>query len=523
MAFLQRPCETQTEARRDPKRTSRASTWVLLVAIAGSSMAFIDANAVNVALPSIQRDLRASAGALQWVVEGYSLFLSALILIGGSLGDIFGRRRIFVTGVAIFTCASLASAAAQSILELDVARAIQGIGGALATPGSLSLISANFSGAERGRAIGTWSGFAAITAALGPLLGGWLTQTASWRFIFLINLPLAIFIVVASALRVPESRDESADRSVDVVGASLATLGLGALTFGLIRLQEQASDVAGIASAAGGLVLLVAFLAWERRAPEPMVQLGVFRNVTFSGANAYTFLLYAALGGSLFFVPFDLQNVQGYSPAAAGAAMLPFIIIMFAMSRWSGGLVASIGARIPLVAGAIVAGFGFLAYARAGIGGSYWTTFFPAAAVLGFGGALFVAPLTTTVMGAVSPDHAGIASGINNALARVAGLLAIAALGIVLSATFYGDFDRRIGALHVSPGTSAILAHDRGALATGKPLVSMNAPDRARVNALLASSYTAGFANVMIVSAALSFVAALIAGWTIRAAPIVRT
>jgi EmrB/QacA subfamily drug resistance transporter len=483
-------------------------------------MAFIDANAVYVALPSIQRELRANAAALQWVVEGYSLFLSALILIGGSLGDSFGRRRIFVTGIVIFACASLACAASRSILELDVARAIQGIGGALATPGSLSLISANFSGAERGRAIGTWSGFAAITAALGPLLGGWLAQEASWRYVFLINLPLALFIVVACAFRVPESRDETADRSVDAIGASLATLGLGALTFGLIRLQERASDFAGIASVLGGAVLFVAFLMWERRADEPMVHLSVFRNVTFSGANAYTFLLYAALGGSLFFVPFDLQNVQGYSPTAAGAAMLPFIIIMFSMSRWSGGLVGSLGARIPLVTGAIVAGLGFLAYARAGIGGSYWTTFFPAAVVLGLGGALFVAPLTTTVMGAIGPEHAGIASGINNAVARIAGLLAIAALGIVLSVAFYREFDRGVRPLHLSPGTRAVLARERGALGTGKPLVSLDERDRSRVNALIGSSYTAGFANVMFVSAALSFISALIAALTIPPGPV---
>jgi EmrB/QacA subfamily drug resistance transporter len=486
-------------------------------------MTFIDANAVNVALPSIQRDLHASAAGLQWVVEGYSLFLSALILIGGSLGDGFGRRRVFVIGIVLFAGASLACAAAQSILELDAARAVQGIGGALATPGSLALLSANFSGAERGRAIGTWSGFAAITSALGPLLGGWIAQHASWRYVFLINVPIALVIVVAATLRVPESRDETAGRSIDAVGASLATLGLGALTFGLIRLQGAATDAAGIASTAGAGLLLFAFLAWERRAAHPMVHLDVFRNVTFSGANAYTFLLYAALGGSLFFVPFDLQNVQGYSPTAAGGAMLPFILIMFVLSRWSGGLVGSIGARGPLVAGAIVAGLGFLAYARTGIGGSYWTTFFPAAVILGAGGALFVAPLTTTVMSAIGSEHAGIASGINNAVSRIAGLLAIAALGIVLSSALYSAFDRGIGSLHASARTEAVLARDRGALATGKPLESLDEPDRARVNALLATSFQAGFARVMIASAALSFLSALIAAFTIAAGPATRT
>lgn len=502
---------------------THAAGWVLLVAVAGSSMTFIDANAVNVALPSIQRDLHASAAGLQWVVEGYSLFLSALILIGGSLGDGFGRRRVFVAGIALFAIASLACAAAQSIVELDVARAIQGIGGALATPGSLALISANFSGAERGRAIGTWSGFATITSALGPLLGGWIAQHASWRYVFLINMPLALVIVVAATLRVPESRDETAGRSIDAVGASLATIGLGGLTFGLIRLQGSANDVIGIVAALGGVALLFAFVAWERRAAAPMLQLSVFRSVTFSGANVYTFLLYAALGGSLFFVPFDLQNVQRYSPTAAGAAMLPLILIMFALSRWSGGLVGSIGAHVPLVAGAIIAGIGFLAYARTGIGGSYWMTFFPAAVILGFGGALFVAPLTTTVMGAVSTEHAGIASGINNAVSRIAGLLAIAALGIVLSSALYAEFDRGIGSLHTSPRTQAVLARDRGALATGKPLESLAEPDRTRVNGLLAASFQAGFAHVMIASAALCFLSALIAALTIPRGPTART
>jgi EmrB/QacA subfamily drug resistance transporter len=484
---------------------------VLLVTIVGSGMSFIDGNAVNVALPSIQRELHASAASLQWVVEGYALFLSALILTGGSLGDIFGRRRIFVYGIALFGCASIACALAQTIVELNVARCLQGIGGALATPGSLALITANFSGVERGRAIGTWSGFAAITAALGPLLGGFLAQHASWRYVFLINVPLAAFVAVAAIARVPESRDEALNRSVDVTGASLATLALGLLTYGLIRLQALATDVAGLATAVSGLLLLVAFVAWERRARWPMIPLSVFRNAKFTGANAYTFLLYAALGGSLFFVPFDLQNVQGYSPTAAGAAMLPFILIMFALSRWSGGLVAGIGARLPLVAGALIAGLGFLAYARAGSGGSYWTTFFPAAVILGLGGALFVAPLTTTVMDALEPEHAGIASGINNAVARVAGLLAVAALGIVLASVLYARFDERSAALQLSSATRQTLARERAAIGTGKPVDDVREPDRGRVNALLRASYTSGFQWVMIAAALLSFLAALFA------------
>ncbi|MDQ2857108.1 MAG: MFS transporter [Candidatus Eremiobacteraeota bacterium] len=522
--FVKHPCEEE-RARLSPDagRSSRTGHWVLLVAIVGSSMAFIDSSAVNVALPSIQRDLQTDAAGLQWVVEGYALFLSALILIGGSLGDVFGRRRVFVTGIALFAIASLACANAHAILALNLARCIQGIGGALATPGSLALISANFAGTERGRAIGTWSGFAAITAAIGPLLGGWLAQNASWRYVFLINVPLAAFVIVAALLRVPESRDESGGRSIDVAGALLATAALGSLTFGLIRLQNGASDTLGLATSAAGVLMFAAFVAWEHRARMPMIPPGVFRNVTFSGANVYTLFLYAALGGSLFFVPFDLQNVQGYSPSAAGGAMLPFIVIMFVSSRWSGGLVGTIGARFPLIAGAIVAGFGFLGYARIGVGGSYWTTFFPAALILGVGGALFVAPLTTTVMGAIDTSHAGIASGINNAVARVAGLLAVAALGIVLLTTLYAQFDSTSGALALSDSSRRTLAREHAALGSGKTPEALREPDRTRVRDALGAAYTLGFRRVMIISALLSWLAGATASFTIprrpRAAP----
>ena len=477
-------------------------------------MAFIDANAVNVALPSMQRELQASASDLQWVIEGYSLFLSALILIGGSLGDIFGRRLVFVIGIGLFAAASIVCAAAQTIGQLEVARCVQGVGGALATPGSLALISANFPTEARGRAIGTWSGFAAMTAALGPVLGGWLAEYASWRYVFLINVPLAIFVVAGALTRVPESRDDGAPRSVDAAGATLATVALGAITYGLIRLQVRASDVSGIVTTVAGVVVLALFVGWERRARQPMIPPHVFANRTFASANVYTFLLYAALGGSLYFVPFDLQNVLGYSPTAAGASMLPFIAIMFAASRWSGGLVVRIGARVPLVAGAVLAGLGFATYAYAGGGGSYWTTFFPAAVILGCGGALFVAPLTTTVMGALEPAHAGIASGINNAVSRVAGLLAIAALGIVLAGVLYARFDRDVAKLSLTGATRAILARDRDLVGTGKPLVYLPEPDRRPVNALLRDSYTLGFRWVMVAAALLSLAAAGVAAAT---------
>ncbi len=482
-------------------------------------MAFIDSTAVNVALPAMQHDLHSDAAGLQWVIEGYALFLSALILIGGSLGDIFGRRLIFVIGIVLFAAASAGCAAAQNIFALDAGRCVQGIGAALATPGSLALISANFTGAERGRAIGTWSGFGAMTAAIGPLLGGWLTEHASWRYVFLINVPLAVVVVVAALARVPESRTQGGSHSVDIGGAALATGALGALTYGLIRLQTSAADRLGLASAVAGMGLLIAFALYERRAAVPMIPLGIFRSRAFTGANVYTFLLYAALGGSLYFVPFDLQNIHKYSPSAAGAAMLPFIIIMFVSSRWSGGLVATIGARVPLVTGAIVAGLGFLAYARVGVGGSYWTTFFPAAVLLGCGGALFVAPLTTTVMDSADTEHAGAASGINNAVARVAGLIAIAALGIVLAATFYATFDRATPALALSASAARTLAKDRDSLATGSAPASLSPAERDIVRSALQTAYTQGFRRTMIVSALLSWAAALVALLTLAKGP----
>ena len=473
-------------------------------------MAFIDSSAVNVALPSMQRDFQADAQALQWVIEGYALFLSALILLGGSLGDIFGRRRVFLIGIAVFAFASLACAAAPSIAILNAARCVQGIGGALATPGSLALISSGFGSAERGRAIGTWSDFATMTAAIGPLLGGWLAQHASWRYVFLINVPLAAFVIIAALLRVPESRNDT-EHAVDLTGAALATAALGCLTFGLIRLQDTALDVTGSIASVAGLVLFAIFAAWERHAAAPMIPPGIFRNGTFVAANVYTFFLYAAIGGSLYFVPFDLQNVHHYTPTAAGASLLPFVAIMFAFSRWSGGLVAKIGARLPLVAGAIVAGFGFLAYARPGPGGSYLTTFFPAAVILGFGGALFVAPLTTAVMEAIDASEAGLASGINNAVSRVAGLIAVAALGIVLLKTFYGDFDRWMHAATLSSQARRAIAVDRAALSTGRALTSLREPDRTRVDAAIAGAYTVAFRRTMIVSACAAWTAAFLA------------
>ncbi len=407
--------------------------WVLVAAILGSAMTFIDSTAVNVSLPVIQHELHTTTAQTQWVIEGYALFLSALILPGGALGDIYGRKLIFGVGIVIFALASLACAFANDITVLIVARCVQGIGGALSTPGSLALISASYDEQERGRAIGLWSGFSSLTSAAGPVIGGWLTESFSWRYVFVINVPLAVAVLLILALRVPESRDESSDRKVDVIGAALATVGLGLLVYGLIDLNGGRASASAIGSTVAGLAVLVAFVLFERRTPDPMLRADLFASRAFSVANVYTFLLYAAIGGSLYFVPFVLINVHHYSPAQAGAALLPFIFIMVVSSRWSGGLVTRIGPRTPLLFGSILAGLGFLAYALPGTDGSYWTTFFPAATILGLGGALFVAPLTTTVMDSVGVEHSGVASGVNNAVARTAGLIGVAALGVVVT------------------------------------------------------------------------------------------
>ena len=493
----------------DAGRVSK--TWVVVAAVLGSAMTFIDGSAVNVALPVIQRELGANAAQMQWVVEGYLLFLSALILLGGSLGDLYGRRRLFALGIAIFAAASVGCAFAPDVHVLIAARCMQGIGAAIAMPESLALISATFHGEARGRAIGTWSGFASITGAAGPVVGGWLAQHASWRYVFVINIPLAIAVLAITWRCVPESRDANMPQRLDVAGAVLATLGLGAFTFGLIRSQGGAPGVLGFATLAAGVALLAAFLAVERRSHAPMMPLDVFRSRVFSAANAYTFFLYAALGGSLYFLPFVLVDVQHYTPTAAGASMLPFIVLMFVLSRWSGGLVARIGARLPLVAGALLAGAGFGAFALPGIGGSYWTTYFPAALLLGMGGALFVAPLTTIVFDAVDTEKSGVASGVNNAVARTSGLIAVAALGIVLAGVFNGAFDARIARHHLSAQTAGIAHNDRARLYAGTVPDDVPQADRAAVDGAVREAYLAGFRAVMIASAVACALAALIA------------
>jgi EmrB/QacA subfamily drug resistance transporter len=501
---------------------TRTGRWVLAATILGSSMTFIDGTVVNVALPVLQKELGASVTDAQWIVESYALMLSALLLVGGSLGDRYGRRRVYAAGVAIFALASVWCGLSPSTGQLIVARAVQGIGAALLVPGSLAIISASFRKEERGRAIGTWSGFSSIAAGFGPLLGGWLIEHVSWRWIFFINVPLAAVVLLIVWRHVPESRDDESCAGLDWWGALFATIGLGGVVFGLIESGTRGFGAPSVVASfiIGGLSLLIfMFVEWRSRAP--MLPLDLFRSTTFTGANLLTLFLYAALGGMLFFLPFNLIQVQGYSPTAAGAALLPFVLTMFLLSRWAGGLVARYGSKLPLVVGPIIAGFGFALFARAGTA-SYWSGFFPAAMVMSFGMAVSVAPLTTTVMSAVDERHAGVASGINNAVSRTAGLLAVAVLGIVMIHTFNADLDRRLSTLDLPPDARAELSAERSSLAAIKVPRSLSEEKRREVQEAIAAAFVAGFRIVTYICAGLALLSALAAWALIEGKPLGR-
>jgi EmrB/QacA subfamily drug resistance transporter len=493
--------------------------WTLVAAIIGSSLAFVDGTVVNVALPAIQRDLGADASDAQWVIEAYALLLAALLLVGGALGDRYGRRLVFMAGAAIFCAASLGCALSDTVHALIGARAVQGIGAALLVPGSLSLISATFPESERGRAIGTWSAFSGITAAVGPVIGGFLVDHYSWRWAFLVNLPLGAVLLAICALRVPESRGGAAqDRSIDVPGALLATVALAGIVYALIEAPVagwRSRDV--LAALVVGIAALALFLRVEARRAAPMLPLSLFDVRDFAGANLLTLLLYAALGGGLFFFPLNLVQVQGYDATAAGAALLPFIAIMFLLSRWAGKLVDTWGARPPLIVGPLVAAAGFALFARPSIDASYWGAWLPAVCVLGLGMSITVAPLTTTVMNSVGDARAGIASGVNNAVSRAAGLVAIAVFGLLMTRAFDATLDERLAHLQAPPAMVDAVKQQRQRMA-GIALPADADPTAASaLREAIGESFVAGFRRVMLLCAGLGVLSAASAWWLIGA------
>ena len=484
--------------------------WTLVAAIIGSSLAFIDGTVVNVALPAIQRQFNANVSDAQWIVESYALFLASLLLVGGALGDRFGRRRIFTIGVALFVVASLGCALSSNIGWLIVARTVQGIGAAMLVPGSLALISAAYPPSERGGAIGTWSAFSAITAAIGPVIGGLLVDHYSWHWAFLVNLPIGAVLLFICATRVPESRGTATREPLDVLGACLVTVGLAGVVFALIEAPAHGWTSPRIVSSGGiGVIALALFMRVQAHSRAPMVPLLLFRKRDFAGANLLTLLLYGALGGALFFLPLNLIQVQGFGASAAGAALLPLVAILFLLSRWAGTLVDKFGSRRPLVIGPVIAAFGFAMFALPSVGASYWSGFLPAICVLGLGMAITVAPLTTTVMNSVGPELAGTASGINNAVSRTAGLLAIAAFGIVLTWAFDATLARELARTQLPPEVVATV------IAQGHKLAGIVVPDglsesvRLTLKMAIGQSFVAGFRWVMILSAGLALLGAL--------------
>jgi EmrB/QacA subfamily drug resistance transporter len=485
--------------------------WILAATILGSSLAFIDSTVVNVALAAIQATFHATLVDVQWVVESYGLFLGALILVGGSLSDLFGRRMIFVAGVSIFAIASAACGFASNIHPLIVARSVQGLGAALLVPGSLAIITTSFDEKSRGRAIGIWSGFTAITAAVGPVLGGWLVEHASWRWAFFINLPIAASVIVISFWQIPENRRVTAGR-IDWVGALLAILGLGGLVYGLLESVNLGwTNRMVLGSLIFGCGALIAFVLVEARIPSPLVPLTLFRSPTFSGANLLTLLLYAAIGIFFFLFPLNLIQVQQYSPTAAGSAILPLIVLMFLLSRWAGRLVDRYGARGPLIIGPLIASAGFGLFAVPSIGNSYWKAFFPALVILGTGMSVTVAPLSTVVMNSVKQDRVGTASGINNAVARVAGVLAIAVLGIVMVKAFSFHLDRSLARLDVPSYILAEVRANEIRLAGLQLPAGLDPNTNAAIKKSVNEAFVWGFRIVMSICAILSLASAVVA------------
>ncbi len=493
---------------------SAQERWTLAATVLGSGMAFLDGTVVNVAVTALQRDLGADAAGVQWVVNAYLLLLSALILTGGALGDRFGRRRVYALGVLVFGVASLACGLAPSLPWLLVARAVQGVGGALLVPGSLAMIGAVFPDARRGRAVGLWSAASSIVTLLGPLVGGVLVDHASWRWVFFVNVPLALLVLVCLP-RVPETRGDVAPP--DVLGSVLATVGLGGLAWGLTKAGEGGWSAATLGLALAGVLALALFVLWERRTPHPMLPLALFRSRAFSGTNALTLLLYGALGGVGFFLPLVLIGARGFSATAAGAALLPLSILMACLSGTFGALADKHGPRRFLTVGPILAGVGFALLGLPGT--SFWVSVLPGSLVLGLGMALTVAPLSTAVLASVDRRFTGVASGVNNAVARAAGLLAVAALGGVLLGSYRGALDAQLSAAQVPAAARSAMVAQADQLAQVQPPTALPTAKRQAARRAVRAAFNDAFRVVALACGLLAVLSGLIGWFSLTSGP----
>jgi EmrB/QacA subfamily drug resistance transporter len=448
--------------------TSGSGRWVLAATVLGSGIAALDATVVGIALPAIGRDFHATVANLQWVVNGYTLTLAGLLLLGGALGDSYGRRKVFVIGTVWFALASLACGLAPDTGFLIAARALQGVGAALLTPGSLAILQASFAEDDRPKAIGAWSGLGGVATAIGPFLGGWLITAVSWRLVFFINLPVAAAVVAIAVRHVPETRAPGPRPPLDIVGATTISLALAGITYGLTAASSSGwGSTPVLASLAGGIVMFVVFVIAEDRNPHPMLPLSVFRSRQFSAANAVTFVVYGALGGALFLVPVVLQVVSGYSAVAAGVALLPVTLLMLTLSARSAALAARIGPRLQMTVGPLVIAAGMALFVRVNSEGNYLTQVLPAVIVFGFGLAINVAPLTATALSAAPAEHSGIASAVNNDVARAASLIAVAVLPVAAGITgdVYLNPAELLSGFHTAVLIAAAVAASGGLLA----------------------------------------------------------
>lgn len=490
------------------ERTATASgRWILAATVLGSSLVFIDGTVVSIALPVIQTELRASASDAQWVVEAYTLVLGALMLLCGALGDRYGRKRIFLAGVVIFAAGSILCGIAPSMPALIGARVLQGVGGTMLAPASLAILGASFEGQQRGRAVGTWSGLTAVAGAIGPVAGGTIVDHFGWRWVFFINVPIAIAVIAIAMRHVGESRDENARGPLDLVGSFAITAGLAGIVYAFVVSGLEGWSARAVGALAGGTLALIVFLAYERRVANPILPLELFAGRAFAGINVMTFLLYGALSGAFYFLPFVMILVDGYSATVTGLAMLPFLALLVVLSRYAGPATYSLGRRTVLVAGPGVAALGFLAFALLP-DLRYWPGIFPSVVLIGIGLGFTVAPLTTTMIDSVPEHNVGVASGINNAVSRVAGLLAIAVLGAILAAAFNARLDARMNAAGFSAAQRAEVDAQRDAMAAAR-----HADPRER--SVVGAAYVDGFRTIAAICALLAAASALTAGATL--------